>query len=177
MSNIPIVTADINDDESLRKMTALARLLINCCGPFRLYGEQVVKACVDTSTHHVDVSGEPQYMETMQLNYHEAAKAKGVYIVSACGLDSIPVDLGLIFLQQNFEGTLNSVETYLASDIESGTDTSGASINYGTWESAVHSLHHKDELPALRRKLFPNRLPSFRPKLQLRFGESRFFFA
>lgn len=149
-------------------MTSSARLLINCCGPFRLYGEQVVKTCIETATHHVDVSGEPQYMETIQLNYHEAARDKGVYIISACGLDSIPADLGVIFLERKFEGTLNSVETYLSSKVEDGTDTSGAAINYGTWESAVHSYHNKDELPKLRRQLFPNRLPNFKPKLQLR---------
>lgn len=37
----------------------------------------------------------------------------GVYVISACGLDSIPADLGVIFVQQNFTGTLNSVETFL----------------------------------------------------------------
>lgn len=80
-------------------------MIINCCGPYRFFGETVVKACVDTSTHHVDVSGEPQYMELMQLKYNDIAKEKGIYIVSACGFDSIPTDLGITFLQNNFKGT------------------------------------------------------------------------
>jgi short subunit dehydrogenase-like uncharacterized protein len=35
------------------------RLIINVVGPYRLYGEAVVKAAVENGTSHVDISGEP----------------------------------------------------------------------------------------------------------------------
>lgn len=148
-------------------MASSARLIINCCGPFHLYGEQVVKACIESGTSHVDVSGEPQYMEGMQVKYHQAARDKGIYIISACGMDSIPSELGLIFLQREFEGTLNSVETYLSVKIQDGVDKSGPNLNYGTWESAVHTLYYEYELPPLRSQLFQNQ-PNFQPKLKTR---------
>ena len=47
-------------------------------------------ACVEEGTDHVDVSGEPQYIDRMQLKYNEKAREKGVYVISACGFDSIP---------------------------------------------------------------------------------------
>lgn len=50
----------MKDEESLKKMTAQAKVLVNCCGPYRFYGEPVIKACIATHTHQVDVSGEPQ---------------------------------------------------------------------------------------------------------------------
>lgn len=103
-SSIPIITADVKDEESLKKMAERARIIINCCGPYRFYGEPVVKACIEAGTHHVDVSGEPQYMETIQLKYSKAAEEKGVYVISACGFDSIPTDMGVVFLQEKFEG-------------------------------------------------------------------------
>jgi short subunit dehydrogenase-like uncharacterized protein len=165
LAHIPTIVADVQDEKSLKEMARKARIVINCCGPYRFFGEPVVKACVEEGTHHVDVSGEPQYMEKMQLKYHSAAQEKGVYIVSACGLDSIPCDLGVVFLQQNFTGTLNSVVTYL--DFwEEGEPTPGPAINYGTWESAVYGLAYAKELGSLRRQLFPTRLPSFKPKLE-----------
>ena len=102
-TSIPIIIADVGDEESLLNMAKRARVIVNCCGPYRFYGEPVVKACVEAGTHHVDVSGEPQYMERVQLDYHEKAKEKGVYIVSACGFDSIPTDLGVVFLEKNLE--------------------------------------------------------------------------
>jgi hypothetical protein len=36
-----------------------ARVLINTVGPFRYWGEPVVKACVEAGTHYLDVCGEP----------------------------------------------------------------------------------------------------------------------
>ncbi|KAI8420615.1 hypothetical protein MSG28_007859 [Choristoneura fumiferana] len=39
----------------------------------------------------------------MHLKYDQAAKDAGVYIVSACGIESIPNDMGLVYMQQNFD--------------------------------------------------------------------------
>lgn len=41
-------------------MAAKAKVVVNCAGPYRFYGEPVVKACIANGTHQVDVSGEPQ---------------------------------------------------------------------------------------------------------------------
>lgn len=58
-----------------------------------------------------------QYMELMQLKYNEEAVKNGVYIVSACGFDSIPTDLGVVFLEKEFKGQVNSVETFLEANV------------------------------------------------------------
>lgn len=68
---------------------------------------------INAGTHHVDVSGEPEYMERVQLKYNDLAREKGVYIVSACGFDSVPADMGMVFLEKHFDGEVHSVETYL----------------------------------------------------------------
>lgn len=47
-------------------------------------------------------------MERMQLEYNDLAREKGVYIVSACGFDSIPADMGTIFLEEHFDGMILS---------------------------------------------------------------------
>jgi len=47
------------------------------------------------------------------LNYHEPAHDHSVYVVGACGFDSIPADMGTVFLEEQFNGQVNSVETYL----------------------------------------------------------------
>ncbi|KAG5673996.1 hypothetical protein PVAND_003991 [Polypedilum vanderplanki] len=166
LSNVPIIIADINDDKSLRDMTAQAKVIVNCCGPYRFYGEQVVKACIETKTNHVDVSGEPQYMETMQLKYNDAAREKGVYIVSACGFDSIPADMGTVFLQKQFNGTVNSVEIYLSSYFLNGYEPKGAGVHFATFESAVYGFTHANELKDIRKQLFRTRMPRLKPLLK-----------
>ncbi|XP_008200966.1 saccharopine dehydrogenase-like oxidoreductase isoform X1 [Tribolium castaneum] len=165
LANIPVIVADVQDQKTLNEMARKARIIINCCGPYSFFGEPVVKACVEEGTHHVDISGEAYYMEAMQLKYHSQAQEKGVYIISACGFDSIPADLGVVFLQKKFNGTLNSAITIL--DVwEEGEPTPGSTLNFGTWESAVYELGYAGKLRAVRRQLFPNKLPSYAPKLK-----------
>ncbi|CAB3227477.1 unnamed protein product [Arctia plantaginis] len=168
LSAVKIITADVGDEKSLKDMCVQAKVLVNCCGPYRMYGEPVVKAAIDSKTHYVDVSGEPQFMELMQLRYDEAAREAGVFVISACGWDSIPNDMGVVFLQQNFAGTLNSVRSYLRTyvppEVMAKAEGRGL-VNYGTWESLVYSVHHSNELRPLRKQLYPEALPHFKPKL------------
>ncbi|XP_061388107.1 saccharopine dehydrogenase-like oxidoreductase [Musca vetustissima] len=169
LKNTPIIIADIDDQSSLLEMAKRCRVLVNCCGPYRFYGEPVVRACIEAGTHHVDVSGEPQYMETMQLKYHKEAQERNVYVVSACGFDSITADMGIVFIEKNFDGIVNSVETYLQSYTKGGSNSGGgAGIHFGTWESAVYGLAHANELRGIRQKLYSEKMPRFEPVLKHR---------
>ena len=49
----------------------------------------------------------------MQLDYNTAAQKNKCYVVGACGFDSIPADMGTVFLEEKLGGQVNSVETYL----------------------------------------------------------------
>jgi short subunit dehydrogenase-like uncharacterized protein len=59
ISNTPIIIADSSNPSQLDEMAKQTRLIINVVGPYRLYGEAVVKAAVENGTSHVDISGEP----------------------------------------------------------------------------------------------------------------------
>ncbi|RWS06356.1 hypothetical protein B4U79_08761 [Dinothrombium tinctorium] len=151
LSSIPVIVADLNDEQSLENMCKRCKVLLNCVGPYRDYGEPVTRACIKTKTHQVDVAGEPQYTEKMQLLYHKEAENAGVYIVNACGFDSIPCDIGVCFLKDKFKPKqLNSIETY--ADMSSGP--SGNVINHGTWDSAVGAFRNWNEVSKVRRRLF-----------------------
>lgn len=49
----------------------------------------------------------------MQMKYSDIAQKNGLYVVGACGWDSIPCDLGVNFLKEKFNGQLNHVETFV----------------------------------------------------------------
>jgi len=163
IEDVPIILADVKDEESLKKMTERARVLITCCGPYRFYGEPVIKSCIATRTHYVDVTAEEQFMEKMQLKYNEAAKEAGIYVVTACGFDCIPSDLGVIFTQQKFGGEVNAIEIY----VKILFPDKGPCVSYGTWESIIYYLAYANELWILHKKLYPIKLPEFTPKLRL----------
>ena len=60
------------------------------------------------------------------------------------------------------------MESYLSSTVDGPID--GAVIHYATWESAVYGFAHANELKTLRSKLYPERLPVMKPKIQHRFA-------
>lgn len=45
-------------------------------------------------------------MELMQYKYNDDAGKNGVYIISACGFDSVPNDLGVVHFMKIFDGNL-----------------------------------------------------------------------
>jgi len=161
----PKIICDCSDTESLALMARQAKVVLNCVGPYRFFGEMVVEACVENGAHHIDLSGEPGYLEKMQLNYHAKAVENGVYVVGACGFDSIPADMGQVCVKKEMKGDVNSVETFLDVSIP---NVPGASLNFGTWQSAIHGFSNSKDLVGIRRALYPERLPSAQYRLKPR---------
>ena len=96
----PMFVADASDEASVAALARRARVVITTVGPYQLYGASLVAACAQAGTDYVDLCGEPTWMRGM-IDAHEAeAKASGARIVFSCGFDSIPFDLGVLYLQE-----------------------------------------------------------------------------
>uniref|UniRef100_A0ABK0LMG5 Saccharopine dehydrogenase-like oxidoreductase n=1 Tax=Rattus norvegicus TaxID=10116 RepID=A0ABK0LMG5_RAT len=145
-SEVGIIICDISNPASLDEMAKKATLVLNCVGPYRFYGEPVVKACIENGTSCIDICGEPQFLELMHVKYHEKAAEKGVYIIGSSGFDSIPADLGVLYTRNQMNGTLTAVESFLT--INSGPE--GLCIHDGTWKSAIYGFGDKGSLRKLR---------------------------
>jgi len=98
-ADVPLIIADASNPASLDAMAQRAKVIITTVGPYQLYGEPLVAACVQAGTDYVDLCGEPAWMAAMIAKYEALAKASGARIVFSCGFDSIPFDLGVTFLQ------------------------------------------------------------------------------
>ncbi|QCE12620.1 saccharopine dehydrogenase [Vigna unguiculata] len=146
--SLPILTADTADPSSLRALCARTRLLLNCVGPFRLHGEPVVAACAAAGCDYLDISGEPEFMERVEATHHDRAKESGALVISACGFDSVPAELGLMFNSRQWvePAAPNRVEAYVA--LESEKRIVG---NFATYESAVLGVANAHKLQQLRR--------------------------
>ena len=88
----PVRTAQVDDPRSLRAMLEDCDVVINCAGPFSLYGEPVVEAAVETGTHYLDSTGEQTFMKRVFETYGRRAKSRGVAVVPAMGFDYVPGD-------------------------------------------------------------------------------------
>ena len=96
---LPLIAADANDAAALGALARQARVVITTVGPYQLHGETLLAACAAAGTDYVDLCGEPLWMADMIARHHAAAQASGARIVFSCGFDSIPFDLGVLFLQ------------------------------------------------------------------------------
>jgi short subunit dehydrogenase-like uncharacterized protein len=99
-ANVPVIVASASDAASLEAMAKRTKVVLTTVGPYQLYGEPLLAACVKAGTDYVDLCGEPNWMAAMIAKYGDAAKASGARIVFSCGFDSIPFDLGVFYLQQ-----------------------------------------------------------------------------
>ncbi|KAG4958709.1 hypothetical protein AAZX31_13G044900 [Glycine max] len=144
---IPILAADTADPPSLRSLCDQTRLLLNCVGPFRRHGEPVVAACVACGCDYLDITGESEFMERVEREYHAEATKKGSLVVSACGFDSVPAEMGFLFHSRQWVGPArpNRVGAYLS--LESDKRIVG---NFGTFESAVMAVKDLKEMERSR---------------------------
>ena len=98
-ADIPIITGDSHDVASLEALVARTNVVCSTVGPYAMYGSELLAACARSGTHYCDLSGEAHWIRKM-MDAHEAeATETGARIVHACGMDSIPSDLGVFFLQ------------------------------------------------------------------------------
>ncbi len=96
----PLVLADADSREALEAMCKRTRVVLTTVGPYQLYGDDLLAACVATGTDYADLCGEPAWMADKIAEHHKAAKASGARICFSSGFDSIPFDLGVMMTQK-----------------------------------------------------------------------------
>src|SRR3954470_1856050 len=127
--DVPLLHADVTDAGSVRAVAEATKVVITTVGPYINYGEPLVAACAEAGTAYVDLTGEPEFVDRMYLRHHARAAETGARIVHACGFDSIPHDLGVLFtVEQLPEGVPLRVEGFVRA---------GGSPSGGTFHSAI----------------------------------------
>ena len=131
-----IVVADLKNATSMRAMTGTARVVLTTVGPYDHFGEPLIEACIATGTHVADITGEVPWVRRMRSKYEGAAREAGVRIVSMCGYDSIPSELGVQVLQAT------AIETHgrPAREIEMAVGPIRGGVSGGTVASASNMI-------------------------------------
>ena len=106
-SEIGKIVVDSNDQNSIDGMVSQTKCVLTTVGPYQLYGEKIIKTCISSGTDYVDLCGEPGFMHKIISECSEEAKETGARVVFSCGFDSIPFDLGVLFVQEEVMSKLN----------------------------------------------------------------------
>ena len=98
--DITIFEVDSDNQESIDNLVSQTMCVLTTVGPYQLYGENLIKTCADSGTDYVDLCGEPGFMYKIINECSVKAKETGSRIVFSCGFDSIPFDLGVLYVQE-----------------------------------------------------------------------------
>lgn len=145
LASIPIRVADAADRASLDPLVKDARVVCTTVGPYMQYGRELLASCAEQGTHYCDLTGEPPFVRDAIDRWHVRAQATGARIVTCCGFDSIPSDLGVLLLLEAARAPLARVTMFVWS-------MSGR-LSGGTAASMVGIVRAAKRDPALRRVL------------------------
>jgi short subunit dehydrogenase-like uncharacterized protein len=127
-SPVPVVVGDPDTAASC------ARVIVSTAGPFYLYGEPLIRACIRHRCDYCDITGETLWVDSMIQKYEHEAKANGTILVSMCGFDSIPADIGVFFMaseaRRRYASGINHVQAFVVAkgSVSGGTIASGLTI-------------------------------------------------
>lgn len=150
-----IVMADVQAQSSLTLMAENTRVLISTVGPYLVHGHAAVNAAVDAGIGYVDLTGEPQFVDEVWLAQHERAQNSGAVLVHACGFDSLPYDMGALYVMDQLP---DDVPIQLTGYVRAKGGVSG-----GTFHSAVNQIGQgRDSLKIAKQRRARERRPDGR---------------
>jgi short subunit dehydrogenase-like uncharacterized protein len=122
-------------------MAARTGVVLNLVGPYTLYGEPVIEACVENGAHYADLTGEIPFARQMVERFDAAAAKAGVKVVEICGFEALPPDIAVQLAAEaarerwqeglaeaDLRATMNSPGPPRPSDISGGTLQSLAAV-------------------------------------------------
>uniref|UniRef100_A0A7S2D7P4 Saccharopine dehydrogenase NADP binding domain-containing protein n=1 Tax=Alexandrium andersonii TaxID=327968 RepID=A0A7S2D7P4_9DINO len=95
-----ILVREDHMEEDLDYIAEMCTCIIAAAGPYLMVGEKVVQACVNKSTHYVDVTGEIVFNRRVIDKHHEEAHEKGIMIVVMVGFMCALNDVNAYLCQQ-----------------------------------------------------------------------------
>jgi short subunit dehydrogenase-like uncharacterized protein len=142
------IVADVGDPASLAAMASRTRVVLDLVGPYTLYGEPVIEACVAGGAHYVDLTGEIPFVRRMIDAFHDRAVAAGVKILQVCGFEALPPDLAVLLAaetaRERWEEDLATADLDVVARQPAGRLGPQDLISGGTLQSMAEALDSEE---------------------------------
>jgi short subunit dehydrogenase-like uncharacterized protein len=138
-----VVVADARDVEALSRVAARTTVMASFVGPHAPLGDLLPGACVREGTHYADLCGEQDVIAARIADLHGPAGVAKVKLISACGYESVPFDLGAFALDHAFEvadgSRLAEADVKVTFVLRRGPLRSGHGTSGGTFATVIRS--------------------------------------
>jgi short subunit dehydrogenase-like uncharacterized protein len=145
-----VVVVDTTDETRVDELARSTRIVVTTVGPYARYGLPLARACAVAGTDYADLTGEVLYVRDLIDSCHETAVRTGARLVTSCGFDSVPSDLGVHLL---FEEALREAGEGITDTTLLVTAMSGG-FSGGTIGSTRAQLEAITADPAKRKVVF-----------------------
>ncbi len=116
---LPLFVGDARDREFLGSRVQNTKVVLSTVGTYKLYGRDLIEACVESGTDYCDLSGEVTFVREMMDQHSEQARASGARILTCCVVDSIPSDLGVYLLYRSAHQRFGSSIAHVTNEVKS----------------------------------------------------------
>ncbi|MBB4637641.1 saccharopine dehydrogenase family protein [Longimicrobium terrae] len=100
---VPYRTFALDDNDALDAALRDTRVVLHAAGPFSRTSRPMVEACLRTSSHYLDITGEIAVFEAAARR-DEQARAAGVMLLPGAGFDVVPSDCLAAHLKRRLPG-------------------------------------------------------------------------
>jgi short subunit dehydrogenase-like uncharacterized protein len=112
-------------------------LVLHCAGPFIHTVEPMLKACIHTKTHYLDITGEIAVLERV-FSHDAKAKSRGIALIPGVGFDIVPSDCLAKYVADQLPDA-----THLDIAISALGSNKRRGVSAGTAKSALEMLPNK----------------------------------
>ncbi len=88
----PAAEFDLEDEQAIVQRLDDVALVINLAGPFRKTQAPLIKACLQTNTHYMDIAGEVDEMRSAYA-FDAAAREADIMLLPGAGFGVVPTDI------------------------------------------------------------------------------------
>jgi short subunit dehydrogenase-like uncharacterized protein len=174
-----VEVVDAADSDRLTDLAARTRVVATTIGPYARVGEPLAAACAAAGTWYADITGEPAFVASLRAGHDATARHTGARLVTCCGFDSVPHDLGAAMTAGLLPGDAEqTVRGYVRASgrLSGGTAASAlgavADARTGRQDRGRSAAPGRDPIPGPRDS-GQGGLPALRPAERLELGLHR----
>lgn len=147
----PFILCDITKREDLELLLQKTDVLINCVGPYNLYGQTLIEEVVKHPVIYLDLTGEQSFVKNSIENLHQKASENKALLIHSCSFESCLADMmaDLLVDQKQSYKSISSFYHFSKTRPSPGTRfTMQVSRHFPTYVLENHQL--KEEPPIQR---------------------------
>ncbi len=121
---------DLSETEKLEQALREVPVVLHAAGPFKFTAEPMIKACLRTGTHYLDITGEIPVFE-LAASLDKKAKDSNIMLMPGVGFDVVPTDCLALYLKKQLPDATHLKLAFI---------TMGGRTSHGTAMTMVENL-------------------------------------